>query len=76
MTPDENITLYSNEYRRFQTFKNQLQNKFLKSCRPAGRFHKERKLHADVEYSNEDDEHSNIDVIGEEKYERRSPRPY
>ena len=28
MTPDEKSTLYSNEYHRFQTFKNQLQSKF------------------------------------------------
>ena len=28
MTPGEKSTLYSNEYHRFQTFKNQLQSKF------------------------------------------------
>ena len=28
MTPDKKSTLYSNEYHRFQTFKNQLQSKF------------------------------------------------
>ena len=28
MTPDEKSTLYSNEYRRFETFQNQLQNRF------------------------------------------------
>ena len=28
MTPDEKSTLFSNEYDRFQTFKNQLQSKF------------------------------------------------
>ena len=28
MTPDEKSTLYSNQYHRFPTFKNQLQSKF------------------------------------------------
>ena len=69
MTPDEKSTLYSNEYYRFQTFKNQLQNKFqsledqltgfinkaTKSIEEAKNKPQSSQLHADVEYSDEDD---------------------
>ena len=69
MTPDEKSTLYSNEYHRFQTFKNQLQSKFqsledqltgfikksTKSVEEAKNKPQSSQLHADVEYSDEDD---------------------
>ena len=69
MTPDEKSTLYSNEYHRFQTFKNQLQSKFqsledqltdfikkaTKSIEEAKNKPQSSQLHADVEYSDEDD---------------------
>ena len=69
MTPDEKSTLYSNEYHRFQTFKNQLQSKFqsledqltgfikkaTKSIEEAKNKPRSSQLHADVEYSDEDD---------------------
>ena len=69
MTPDEKSTRYSNEYHRFQTFKNQLQSKFqsledqltgfikkaTKSIEEAKNKPPSSQLHADVEYSDEDD---------------------
>ena len=69
MTPDEKSTLYSNEYHRFQAFKNQLQSKFqsledqltgvikkaTKSIEEAKNKPQSSQLHADVEYSDEDD---------------------
>ena len=69
ISPDQKSTLYSNEYHRFQTFKNQLQNKFqsledqltgfikiaTKSIEEAKNKPRSSQLHADVEYSDEDD---------------------
>ena len=69
MTPDEKSTLYFNEYHRLQTFKNQLESKFqsledqltgfikkaTKSIEAAKNKPQSSQLHADVEYSDEDD---------------------
>ena len=69
ISPDEKSTLYSNEYHRFQTFKNQLQSKFqsledqlagfikkaTKSIEEVANKPRSSQLHADVEYRDEDD---------------------
>ena len=79
MTPDEKSTLYSNEYHRFLTFKNQLQSKFqsledhltdfikkaTKSIEKAKSKPQSSQLHADVEYSDEDAEDCDPDVAAQ-----------
>ena len=79
MIPDEKSALYSNEYHRFQTFKNQLQSKFesledqltdfiknaTKSIEEPKNKPQSSQLHAVVEYSDEDAEHSDPDVAAQ-----------